>query len=52
MQDERQARELARAYAVTEAIVADRDRAAYERAMRPQPQERPLLTIAPWLRPF
>jgi hypothetical protein len=30
-----------RAYAMSERIVAGRDQAAYERAMRPRPQERP-----------
>jgi hypothetical protein len=40
---------MERAHTVTEAIVAGRDAAAYERAMRPRPQER-LLTIVPWLR--
>jgi hypothetical protein len=38
-----------RAYAMTEAIVAGRDQAAYEPTMRPRQQERPH-SIAPWLR--
>ena len=40
---------MERAYAMSETIVAGRDAAAEQRAMRPRQQER-LLTIAPWLR--
>jgi hypothetical protein len=46
---DRERQQRSRAIELSECVVAGRDQAAYERAMRPWPQER-LFTIAPRLR--